>query len=200
MGVKGSSLALILALGLLALAAAPAGASAASSAKASPSEWADLHRPVDLPSVAAGETCPVSAVDERVDWPPINIFGGSGIGRGPVYPGLGSPPTGQLGVTPARGGWLSGKVFWYVTPRYRDRVLIRGARLDAPGEMRFAESSPRRKSELRIGVRDSVQWGGQPARSRGIPSGVYVQSPGCYGVQIDGANFSRTVIFAAARA
>lgn len=159
--------------------------------------WADLHRPLDLPSVQPGETCPVSTVDERVDWPPINIFGGSGIGRGPAYPGLGSEPTADLFLTPAGRGWLAGKVFWYVKPSYRDRVLIRGARLDGSGPMRFTKSSPRRTDELRLNVGETLEWDGQPPGSRGMATGSYVRSTGCYGFRIDGANFSRTVVVTA---
>jgi hypothetical protein len=47
---------------------------------------------------------------------------------------------------------------------------------------------------LRIGRFDSVSWAGQPQGSRGIPSEVRVLTPGCYGFQIDGTNFSRTVV------
>jgi hypothetical protein len=168
----------------------------APSAKAATS-WRDLHRPLDLPAVAPGTACPTSSVDERVDWEAANIFGGSGIGPGPAYPGLGSPPVGELRVEPdRRSAWYGSKVFWYVKPSYRDRVLIRGARLDGAGEMRFSEVGQRRSRELRIGVRDTVQWDGQPRHSRGVPSDVFASGAGCYGVQIDGANFSRTVGFA----
>ena len=43
--------------------------------------------------------------------------------------------------------WLRSKVFWYVKPSYRGRVLIRGRRLDAPGTLRFGEQ--RLSRELR---------------------------------------------------
>src|SRR5947207_62584 len=51
--------------------------------------WAKLHRPLHLPRLAPGSACPVSRVDPRFDWQRFQIVGGSGIGRGPVYPGLG---------------------------------------------------------------------------------------------------------------
>ena len=88
----------------------------------------------------------------------------------------------------------SGKVFWYVRPSYRGRVLIRGHRLDGPQRLGFSgRRLPDR--ELRIESWDSVSWEGQPTGSRGIPSGVRVLVPGCYGVQIDGTTFSRVVVF-----
>jgi hypothetical protein len=104
-----------------------------------PDSLGKLHRPLHLPRLAPGAACPVSRVDRRIDWKRVNIFGGSGIGRGPVYPGLG----GSGGTAYARpddqygGPWASGKVFWYVRPSYRGRVLIRGHRLDGPQRLGF---------------------------------------------------------------
>jgi len=158
--------------------------------------WAKLHRSLHLPRLAPGAACPVSPVDRRIDWTRTNIFGGSGIGRGPVYPGLGGSG-GQLYVRPDEqfgGPWADGKVFWYVRPSYRGRVLIRGRRLDGPQRLGFnGRAVPRR--ELRI-HNYSVSWPGQPPGSRGLPSSVRVLTAGCYGVQIDGATFSRVVVFA----
>lgn len=158
--------------------------------------WRELHRPLDLPVVSAGEACPISPVDPRVDWEETNIFGGSGTGPGPVYPGLGYPPVGELTTTPdnRREGWFSSKVFWYAKPSYRGKALIRGQRLDGEGPLALSERG-RWAGEMRIGPRDTVEWDGQPPGSRGVPSGVAVRTSGCYGVQIDGANFSRTVVF-----
>jgi hypothetical protein len=162
---------------------------------ASQNPWAKLYRPLHLSRLAPGAACPVSPVDRRIDWPRIKIFGGSGIGRGPVYPGLGglgghfdARPDDQFG-----GPWAGGKVFWYVRPSYRGRVLIRGRRLDGPQSLGFnGRVVPAR--ELRI-HNYSVSWQGQPPGSRGLPSSVRVRSSGCYGVQIDGATFSRVVVF-----
>jgi hypothetical protein len=159
--------------------------------------WTKLRRPLHLPRLAAGARCPVSRVDRRVDWEPINIFGKSGIGRGPAYPGLGASG-GRLTATPDTqygGPWAGGKVFWYVKPSYRGRVLIRGRRLDNRQRLGFnGRELPNR--ELRIEPGMTVSWQGQPPGSRGVPSSVRVRTPGCYGVQIDGTTFSRVVVFA----
>jgi hypothetical protein len=163
---------------------------------ASETPWAKLHRPLHLPRLAPGAACPVSRIDPRIDWERSKIFGGSGIGRGPVYPGLGSSG-GRLTVTPDiqyGGPWAGGKVFWYVRPSYRGRALLRGRRLDGPQRLGFnGRRLPAR--ELRIERGMTVSWEGQPRGSRGIPSGVRVRAPGCYGVQIDGTTFSRVVVF-----
>jgi hypothetical protein len=158
--------------------------------------WTKLHRPLHLPRLAPGASCPVSTVDHRVAWKRVNIFGGSGIGRGPVYPGLGYT-RGRLETQADEqygGPWASGKLFWYVRRNYRGPVLIRGRRLDGPQLLGFNGARlPARK--LRIRPLETVSWEGQPVGSRGVPSSARVRSAGCYGVQIDGTSFSRTVVF-----
>ena len=104
---------------------------------------------------------------------------------------LTATPDGQYG-----GPWAGGKVFWYVRPGYQGRVLIRGRRLNGPQRIGFnGQRLPER--ELRIERGMTVTWQGQPPGSRGVPSAVRVRSAGCYGVQIDGTGFSRTVVFKA---
>ena len=164
-------------------------------ATAATNSWRRLHRPLHLAKLAPGAACPVSTVDPRIDWPALDIFGGSGIGRGPVYPATGA--SSELTVTPDTqygGPWLGTKLFWYVRPSYRGPVLIRGRQLDGTHLLRFNGGTlPHR--EMRIHRFDTVGWSGQPSGSRGVPSGIRALVPGCYGVQIDGTRFSRVVIF-----
>lgn len=175
------ALVLAVALGLLQAAAAADG-------------WRQLYRPLRLPRVAPGGTCPVSRIGRRVDWEHVKFPGSPGIGRGPVYPGM--SPGAQVDVTPDTqygGNWRGAKVFWYVSPRYRGPVLIRGRQLDGTHWLGFnGRKLPLRG--LRIHTYDTVAFGGAPG-SRGVPSDVRALVPGCYGVQIDGTRFSRTVIF-----
>ena len=157
--------------------------------------WARLRRPLALPRLATGAACPVSSVDVSVDWDAANIFGGSGIGHGPVYPGLGSDSTLNAPRDTQFGGpWNGQKVLWYVLPSYRGPVLIRGRRLDGPEWMRF-DGGKLPSDELRIARGETVIWTGQPEGSRGRPSRVRVRAAGCYGAQIDGTTFTRTVVF-----
>jgi hypothetical protein len=158
--------------------------------------WGKLRRPLHLPRIKPGAACPVSRIDQRIDWDRTNIFGGSGTGRGPVYPGLGNgggkvyaEPDGEFG-----GPWAGGKVFWYARPSYRGPVLIRGRRLDGRQRLGFnGLRTPDR--ELWIAPGESATWEGQPAGSRGVASSIRVRVAGCYGVQIDGRTFSRVVVF-----
>src|SRR5206468_12368147 len=103
----------------------------------------------------------------------------------------------HLNATPEQpygGPWAGGKVFWYALPSYRGRALLRGRRLDGPESLGF-NGLKLPSPELRIEPWDTVSWQGQPAGSRGVPSSVRVRVSGCYGVQIDGAGFSRVVVF-----
>ncbi len=168
---------------------------ASGAAARSGDEWSKLRRPFHLPKVTAGQACPVSRVDTRIAWERHKIFGGTGIGRGPVYPGLGSSG-GLLSATRDEqygGPWFGEKVFWYVLPSYRGPVLIRGRRLDGPQRVGF-NGGRLPQPELRIYPYTTVSWSGQPTGSRGVPSGVRVLTAGCYGFQIDGTSFSRTVV------
>src|SRR5215212_9159875 len=100
-----------------------------------------IVRPLHLPQLEHGAPCPVSPVDERVDWPRLGLFGGSGTGRGPIYPMIGaSTPVGQIQTTPGKGPWFRTKVLWYSKPNYRRPAIVRGARLDGPGMLRFTSS------------------------------------------------------------
>jgi hypothetical protein len=131
-----------------------------------------------------------------VAWSRVQIFGGPGIGPGPVYPGLGAT-SGLLNAvkdTQFGGPWQGQKVFWYIAPSYRGRVLIRGKRLDGPGWLGF-NGTRVPKDELRIEPYTTVSWSGQPAHSRGIPTAVRALSSGCYAAQIDGKTFSKVVVF-----
>jgi hypothetical protein len=170
----------------------------AASAGAGDGGWGALRRPLHLPGLAKGAACPVSRVDARIPWKRINIFGGTGIGRGPVYPGLGSR-SGLLYATRDQqygGPWFGEKVFWYVLPSYRGPVLIRGRRLNGLESVGF-NGAKVPAPELRISPGETVSWSGQPPGSRGVPSGVRILKAGCYGFQIDGTSFSRVVVVVA---
>lgn len=161
-------------------------------------DWTALRRPLHLPRLAAGAPCPVSHVDARIAWRGINVFGGQGIGRGPVYPGLGAK-SGLLWATRDQqygGPWSGDKVFWYVQPSYRGPVLVRGRRIDGSGMVGF-NGGRLPASELHIASGQTVSWHGQPSGSRGVPSAVRVLTPGCYAFQIDGTSYSRVVVFTA---
>src|SRR5262249_20809704 len=100
--------------------------------------WQSLtERPLRLPSVASGQPCP--AVPGRT----FTEGYGPGLGSGPVFlllPGLNDA---TLRAEPLRGlgGFSAGssgqQVRWIIHPLYHGPVLVRGARIDGDGVLRF---------------------------------------------------------------
>lgn len=111
--------------------------------------------------------------------------------------------TGVLELAPAKNfdsrNWAGQKVLWFVLPSYRGPVLIRGARIDGPGRVRFdrGDVPPLR---IRIALHPT---GGSPTSpvppqgTRYRASYTRVRGPGCYAYQVDGTSFSRVVVFRA---
>jgi hypothetical protein len=176
------------ALAVAGLVASPAGADV----------WKRLHRPLHIPRVAAGTSCPTTPASGHLP----SMFGGpTAFGRGPVYPAFGAgqpqaivrfsyPP--PAGSEVAGSTWSGQKVPWIRAPRYRGPVLIRGRQLDGPYHLRFGlELVP--PTELRIG-----RWGTAAGSRWGFRgSTTRLRAPGCYAYQIDGLTFSRVIVFQA---
>jgi hypothetical protein len=180
-------------LALVALAVALSFAQTASTDDGS--DWAALHRPLQLPALGPHGRCPVSRPAAEITGERYGVS--SAFGPGPVYPILGYSPLLMAGFRAeewGRGPWGGQKVLWFVHQRYTGPVLIRGRRLGGWEWMRFDRGS-RPPAEIRIAPGETVTWSGQPAGSRGRPSYVRVRAPGCYAAQIDGTSFSVVVVF-----
>jgi hypothetical protein len=150
-----------------------------------------LSRPLHLPRVARGAHCPVSHGEAASKL-------GRGLARmpvagsGPVYlMSVGGDPAGSLGIARAGPqGWRGQKAPWIASPRYTGPILIRGARIDARGELRFARSTGDHLPAL-------YQPGGQSIHPNGWrvwPGLILVRTPGCYALQIDGLAFSSVIV------
>jgi hypothetical protein len=134
-------------------------------------------RPLALPSLAPNGSCPVTP---RVDLPTTGkvIHGmpmpNYGFGEGPVY------LSGQL-------EWYAGQVsIFLIRPAYTGAALTRGHRLDGSGGFPFNSPS----GQLAIPpAAQSSEW---RMITSSLPSTI---APGCYGVQIDGDDFSEVVVF-----
>jgi hypothetical protein len=143
-----------------------------------------LARPLHLPSLKPGATCPVSHADRSVDFASYGVA--TGIGAGPAYPVM---RRGVLLIQPAASFgsrvWGGQKILWFVHPRYQGPILVRGRRIDGTGVVRFNRGDVP-AAELRI-----------PAGTSEQPSFTRLRSPGYYAYQVDGSNFSRVVVFKA---
>ena len=162
--------------------------------------WHRLQRPLRIPSIAPGASCPTAASDPRGDLTRIG-FSGAAWGGGPAYPAsLGSGPRPLLGyldpIPKSSGffgsGWFGNKVLWVVDRAYRGPVFVRGRRLDGPEELRFDSGAPLQR-ELRINAVPTIA----AAAARDHPSSTRVRAPGCYAYQVDGLDFSYLIAFEA---
>ncbi len=150
-------------------------------------------RPLQLLKLEPGAECP------RAHARQVNANFGIAIGDGPAY-AAGFSADGILNVgfpapteSPFYGSeWSGAKVLWIVNPSYQGAVLIRGGRLDGSGLLRFETGTPP-PSELWI---EAAPTAG-PLDWRNHPSYTRLQSPGCYMYQVDGLNFTETIIFEA---
>ena len=151
--------------------------------------WASLHRPLRLAPLAAGARCPVT--------PSHGLDRGrlSGAGAGPVYPM--PSPFSRYDRLPA---WLGSKTLWAwpaALVTRRTRVLVRGLRLDRPGELQFqlgpgwdtahATHELRLDTTRTVGSFSGTTWGATVTM-------LLVRTAGCYGLQLDSADGTSTIV------
>jgi hypothetical protein len=146
-------------------------------------EWTSLRRPLHMPKVKAGVRCPAAREAEVVGGQVLN-------GRDPVLLyGVGGAPAGVIALGyPDAKGWRGQKTPWLVPLTYQGPVLVRGARVDRPGPVRFGLEH---RAELRY---SSGQDTGTAAGRRMLASGSFFRSAGCYAFQVDGIPFSRVIV------
>ncbi len=90
-------------------------------------------------------------------------------------------------------GWYYLKTMWMAPPDFHDVFLLRGRQVDGPNEVRFSEvSTPTPGLEAVFTPDDAGSTG-----SGWLPwiDYVRVRAPGCYGIQVDGLNFSYIIRF-----
>jgi hypothetical protein len=169
-----------------------------------PSEvMAQLHRPLHLPTVQPGQSCPVG---------PTRGFpagGGSNVpfvarGQGPVYLSGASAVsfTPEPDNTTDRPG--DAKVGWVFDAAYDGPLLFRGAQLDGDHSLRFdrylgtigySDGPPVGPYDEVVYQRDS--WAQDGPGYYTYPGSLRLQAAGCYAVQIDGIDFTETLVFEA---
>jgi hypothetical protein len=156
----------------------------------SPAPYAALEeRPLDLPQIDSGE-CPVSELNS------VNPDFAPALGPGPVYP-VGFDDTStisiEIGGFATQAGWLGTKTLWVGSAEFRGLALVRGGRLDAPGQVGFgAATTP--DTELRLDATaiyaDGRTWLNNPSYTR-------LKEAGCYAFQVDTDAGSYMIVFRA---
>lgn len=154
------------------------------------------QRPLHLPNLTPGTACPTSPLKK------IRPEFGIAQGTDPAYATIGaeniSSPAillytdaqhfGQQGSSVDNHGWGGQKVLWFVKPSYQGSVLIRGKQLNGLHQIRFNASLDQ---QLML----DTTSGGTPWPN--FPSYTRIQAPGCYAYQVDGDNFSYSIVFRA---
>jgi hypothetical protein len=169
-------------------------------------EWRPFLRPLHLPTLAPGSPCPKTIGRLRTDEPPP--YGSRALlGPGPAYPIAVSrrpfDPTARdavlyAGPAPSgiEGAWYHIKIGWFVSPSYHGPLVIRGRQLDGPGALRFVAERTNEPDRLFAAV--SLRLPGGPGFFRngwrGVGGGELFSGAGCYGFQVDGRTFSRTIV------
>lgn len=176
---------------------------------------AAIRQPLRLPALAPGQSCPVSATRTmKGDEGMSNTV--TALGDGPLY--LVGPATLRLAKRSTSGpakGWHEQKVAWLVDRYYTGPLLMRGARIDEPGALRFPHyvaavgydkgpgyaggAGDWRPHRVLVYVRHGVGATKIPASDAypSYPSGIDVKAPGCYAIQVDGVGFSEQLVFRA---
>jgi hypothetical protein len=172
------------------LAAAPPTSSSPTNSPTGPTATAAagtlLARPLKLPAVQAGSTCPVTPVTSRK----LDIT--DARGSAPFF----------LGGPMPHGAFAWNKMVWLLVDGGHGPVLFRGGRADGAGPLRFSGSPA---DPLDEGVSLSAD-GGVTASFyermlvEGIADAFYVYpaTTGCYALQVDGPSFEEVIVVMAA--
>jgi hypothetical protein len=157
-----------------------------------------LRRALGLPTIKAGGTCPTAKGRRFIN----DQFGGIALGDGPVQPLIAvsnkdEGPLARHGVlrfhrSSEAPGWYSVKTLWFSLPIYQGPVFIRGRELDGSAKIVFGERPTLVDPQLPPGSTINGRNG-----FREWPGATWLRAPGCYAWQVDGAAFSRVIVFRA---
>lgn len=147
--------------------------------------FSQLERPVLLPA-AGSAGCPVTSTTGSVPFIPVTL------GDGPVYLAGGSRES--IANSAQTGGYWFIKAIWIANPEESGPILVRGGRIDAPGDLRFGDRSDP-AGDLRLPIHSYEHTGGQPPGWRIFNAYLRPPSPGCYAVQLDTFSGSRWLVF-----
>jgi hypothetical protein len=149
-----------------------------------------LRRPLNLPKLAPGASCPATPPRQIVDW------SGDAIGRGPVY-SVGYDPTGNIrwAGSLADGGWYYVKILWLETPG-TGPILVRGRQLDGSNQVGFGPDLVP-VPELVLEPSDAVGVSNETPGWFSYVAYTRVRAAGCYAYQVDTALGSETIGFEA---
>jgi hypothetical protein len=152
-----------------------------------PAQWQGLERPLHLPTVT-GTDCPAS---------PTSELGRQHVrGEGPIRLSAEGGAFLQIGSTQSGFALPTIKPYWLWQPGFTSDVLLRGEDLRDRTPMLFSEGSfdtaPRTWKVLQ---RNPQSVGDAATAGWDINAHLaWVIAPGCYGLQLDSAEFSNVIV------
>jgi hypothetical protein len=146
------------------------------------------QRSLRVSALAAGETCVTTSGKQGA--PEL----GPALGDGPVYM-VGYSIEGTTSYYNDRedGGWYYLKTIWTAPPNFHSIFLLRGRQMDGPNEVRFSEDTT--DSPNLQAIFSSDEAGSEASGWLPWIDYVRVRAPGCYGIQVDGRDFSYIIHF-----
>lgn len=182
-------------------AVAPSGTDVASGSRPRRRVLMSLRRPLRFRPGRSGEPCRPTGgrTSGRLD-APVGRSRAVLPGSGPAYPVISTAPgrydpdsegpSGVAAVGPdSDGARYQLKILWGVSPTYAGPVLVRGALLDAAGDVGWGESGPP-KAELLFGPGRAGRW-------RTVPTRMRMTEVGCVALQVDTTDGSSVIVFRA---
>jgi hypothetical protein len=183
-----SALGMLLA-GLIGLVSLVSPGSAPAVTPPPPSAADALRRPLHLPKLKRGARCPLSP--SRL-WSPTT--GQRLNGRGPAFLVATEAATVRMNFAYSdEQGWYAQKTPWVIGREYGGALLVRGARIDRRGQVRFARGYGEHLRELYWDAGADQSLTPDPAY-RFLASATLVRARGCYAFQVDGESFSRLIV------
>ena len=181
-----------------------------------PAPSAGALRPLALPALGDGQSCPV-ATGTRAVPPSPRIFGGPfWWGSGPAYVGLlwtsGDQGRFSLARVPIENGMRRAKTAFVADPSYSGAIEVRGRSLRRDrrplifGQGGVPDGELMRLTAPHV-LLDAGWVGSTEARQRNPPASdrewsfwpasTWIPGPGCYGIQLDTPQRSSVIIFEA---
>lgn len=182
---------------------APADRGSATPSPIDPSAAAQemLSRPVALPSLPAGASCPATPTTTISPGPATGFTGSiEAQHAGDVYLAMSGRNVKLSPDDRTDDGWFGIKDVWVVAGSYRGPVLIRGGRIDGVGSIELAwnPSTDRGRSLMIDPASPSLQADAETGW-RSVPMEAFVPSAGCYAYQIDQTGSTSFIVFRVSR-
>jgi hypothetical protein len=160
-----------------------------------------LARPLHLPSLAPGASCPATPGTTMN----TSLFSGVALGSGPVRVLLadrghllrGHVDLGSRQIPPSTTDapdWSAIQTLWFSLPGYNGPFVVRGQRLAGTSSIAVQPDS----TGLAPGSGPLVVPAGPTNNTsdgyRTVPGSTWVTAPGCYAWQVDGFGFSEVIV------